>query len=234
MKKLSRYIIAPEFHRIPHFNKEISKATHDDIVLDCPVEFPFTGYVQEKIDGANMGVSFNDGPILRNREHILKKGYSKIRTNAKKQFTSAWNWLHNHENDIRKIEEIWQSPITIYGDWMFYQHSLHYDKLPDLFVAYDIWSVEDDKYLSPIVVDKLLSQTKIKYIKPQVCIFNSIDDIIELSEKDSDYRNGIREGIVIKTIDGDFLKDSFKVVNKQFKLREDFNTADAIKNKVIC
>ena len=232
MKNLSKYKIAPEFHRIPHLNKDISKATHDDIVLDENIKFPLECYVQEKIDGANMGVSFHDGPILRNREFILKKGYSKIRTNAKKQFTSAWNWLHKHEKAIISIEKEWLSNITIYGDWMIYQHSLFYDKLPDLFIAYDIWSVEDDKYLAPDIVEKLLSGTDIYYIKPVKVIFNSLQEIIDYSEKESDYRNGLREGIVIKTSDGRFLKDTYKVVNKHFILRNDFNKAEAIKNKL--
>jgi atypical dual specificity phosphatase len=230
---ISKYKVAPEFHRIPHLNKEISQMTHDDIVLGDNIKFPFECYVQEKVDGANMGVSFNDGPILRNREHILKKGYSKIKTNAKKQFTSAWNWLHEHEKDIASIEKTWQSPITVYGDWMIYQHSLYYDRLPDKFIAYDIWSVEDNKYLSPETVYKLLIETNICFIIPEKVVFNSIQEIIDFSERESSYRKGLREGIVIKTAENEFLKDTFKVVNKHFKLRQDFNEVPAIKNKFI-
>lgn len=135
MKRINKRIISPEFHRIPHFNKDISNMTHDDISSDIPINLPIDCYIQEKIDGANMGVSWlNDGPIVRNRENILKKGYSNIRTPAKKQFTPVWNWIHSHENDIKKIEKEWQSPITIYGDWMVAKHSIFYDKLPDWFI----------------------------------------------------------------------------------------------------
>lgn len=229
----SKSKIAPDFHRIPHLSKEISLMTHDDIVLDNNIKFPLECYVQEKIDGANMGVSFGDGPILRNREFILKKGYSKIKTNAKKQFTSAWNWLHEHEKDLKQIEKAWQSPITVYGDWLIYQHSLLYDKLPDTFIAYDIWSVEDNRYLAPNIVAKLLVETGICFIPPEKVIFNSIQEVIDFSEKESEYRTGRREGIVIKTADGDFLKDTFKVVNKYFQLRTDFNESPAVKNRYI-
>lgn len=233
MKHYSKRGIAPEFHRIPHLNKDISNMTHDDIQLDTNIKFPIDCWVQEKIDGANMGISWlNDGPILRNRENILKKGYSKIKTPAKKQFTSAWNWIHSHKEDILKIEDIWQSPITIYGEWMFAKHSLEYNNLPDWFIAYDIWSVEDNKYLSPQMMDKLLSQTNIKYIKPQKVTFNSIDEIVEMSEMKSQYRDGLVEGIVIKTGGVEFLSDTFKVVNKHFKRRDDFNVC-LIKNKVV-
>jgi len=31
MRKLNKYKVSPEYQRIPHFNKEISNMTHDDI-----------------------------------------------------------------------------------------------------------------------------------------------------------------------------------------------------------
>jgi atypical dual specificity phosphatase len=233
MKKISKRQIAPDYHRIPHFNKEISNMTHDDLELELNIDFPIDCWVQEKIDGANLGLSFiDDMPILRNKEHILKKGYSKIKTPAKKQFTSAWNWLHAHKEDIQLVSELWQSSITIYGEWLNYSHSIYYDKLPDLFIAYDIWSVEDNNYLAPNIVEDLLSKTSINYIKPYKTILNNIQEVIELSEKESNYRNGIREGIVIKHANGRFCDKMYKVVNKYFTRRENFNE-EIIKNTVI-
>jgi len=43
--------LSPEYRRIPHFNKEISQMTHDDIQLETPIEFPFSAYISEKVDG---------------------------------------------------------------------------------------------------------------------------------------------------------------------------------------
>lgn len=224
--------IAPDYWRIPHFNKEISNMTHDDIELESPIDFPLECFVQEKVDGANMGISWKDGPILRNRSHILKKGYIEKNTPAKLQFRPAWNWLHKHEEEIKMISDLCYSPITIYGEWMFAKHSIYYDKLPDLFLAYDIWSVEDREFLSPDVVSELLDKTSISYIRPKKMILNSIKEIISLSELESDYRDGIREGIVIKTSNGRFVDKCFKVVNNQFERRQDFNEI-LIKNKII-
>jgi RNA ligase len=233
MKQLTKRGVAPDFHRIPHFDKNISNMTHDDIVPDLPIDLPITCYVQEKIDGANMGISWlNDGPIVRNRENILKKGYSNIRTPSKKQFTSSWNWVHKHEKDIKEIEKNWMSPITIYGEWMFAKHSIEYDMLPDWFIAYDIWSVNDNRFLSPHIVESLLSKTKISYIKPEITTFNSINEIVSKSEMKSRYRNGIVEGIVLKTSKGEFLDKTWKIVNSKFERRDDFNSC-LIKNKVI-
>ena len=224
--------ISPDYQRIPHFNKEISNMTHDDIELESPVSFPLECFVQEKVDGANMGVSWTTGPVLRNRNHILKKGYIDKDTPAKLQFRSSWNWLNEHQKEIRQISEKIMSPITIYGEWMNFSHSIFYDKLPDLFISYDIWSVEDNRFLSPDRVEELLSQTSIRYIKPKKVILNSISDIIDLSEMKSDYRDGLAEGIVVKTSDGRFLSETWKVVNKHFHRRNDFNDK-IIKNKII-
>lgn len=233
MKKINKWTVAPEFHRIPHLNRQISNMTHDDIVPDLPIGLPLECHFQEKIDGASMGVSWlNGGPVLRNRENILRKGYSEIRTPAKQQFISAWNWVHKHEKDIKEVEKMWQSPITIYGDWMYAKHSIEYDRLPDLFIAYDIWSVMDNRFLSPETVENLLSNTGIEFVRPVRKTFLSIDEIIGMSEMESKYRNGIVEGIVLKTSNGEFLKETWKVVNRHFERRMDFNDC-LIKNKLL-
>jgi hypothetical protein len=223
--------ISPEYPRIPHLDENISKMTHDDILLGHNVEYPIEGHIFEKIDGSNMGTSwFNDGPVLRNRSHILKKGYSKIRTPAKEQFKSAWNWVHDHKKDLQFIKNELMSDITVYGEWMNFSHSIFYDKLPDTFLAYDVWVVEDGRFVSPEVFEKLMNETDIKFIKPIKVKFNSLDEIIEASERLSLYREGLCEGIVFKSTDGKFVGDTWKVVNKYFERRDDFNESTPIKN----
>jgi atypical dual specificity phosphatase len=231
MKNLTK--ISPDYPRIAHLDKSISNMTHDDILSENEIVYPIEGYVQEKLDGSNMGASWLSGPILRNRSHILKKGYSKIRTPAKEQFKSAWNWVHDHKEDIEYISDKFMSEITIYGEWMNFTHSIFYDRLPDKFMAYDIWIVEDNKFLSPDLCDEVLSKTSIKFIKPKKVIIESISDIIKLSEMNSDYKDGVSEGIVFKRSDGKFITDMWKVVNKYFERRNDFNTGEIIKNKII-
>lgn len=228
------YNLAPEYPRIPHLSKAISNMTHDDIELESSNIFPLTAWIQEKVDGANMGVSWTSGPVIRNRNNILKKGYIKKETPSKVQFRSAWNWIHAHGEDIRNISKSLMTPVTIYGEWLFAKHSIYYDKLPELFLAYDIYLPEDDKFLSPEYFEKEISKTKIKYIKPIKTTLNNIDDVTRLSEMKSQYRNGVVEGIVIKTCDNDVMyqKSSFKVVNKLFVRRDDFNE-ELIKNKTI-
>jgi hypothetical protein len=226
------YNLAPEYPRIPHLDKKISNMTHDDIQLESKIQFPLTGWVQEKLDGANLGLSWTSGPVIRNRNNILKKGYIKKETPAKLQFRSSWNWLHAHNKDIQKLSKSLMTTVTVYGEWCYAKHSLFYDRLPDLFIAYDIYVPEDDEWLSPDRFESEISQTDIRFIKPTKMTFDDISDVVRVSELPSEYRNGIREGIVIKLSDGRKVTESFKIVNKFFERREDFND-ELIKNKVI-
>jgi len=233
MRQISKISVSPEYPRIYHLDKNISKMTHDDISLDSDVVLPLSGFEEEKVDGANIGISWlNDGPILRNRQFILHKGYSKIRTPAKEQFKSAWNFVHQHEDDIKEISKLLESEVTIYGEWLLAKHSLFYDKLPSVFIAYDIYCLGDRNFMSPPIVKELLSNTEIKFIGGQDVVYNNIDDIISHSEGNSIYRNGRKEGIVIKQYEGRFLTNTYKVVNKYFELRKDFNTTELVKNKI--
>jgi hypothetical protein len=227
---INLYKISPEYPRIAHLDKNISNMTHDDIVLD--VELPFEGYVQEKVDGSNIGVSWVDSAVLRNRNKVLRKGYIKKDTPAKLQFRPAWNWIHEHKKDIQYLSEKLMSPITIYGEWMVAQHSIHYDKLPDWFLAFDIYVVEDRKFLSTDLFEELMSNTKISLIKSKYMKFNSVSEIVMESELPSEYRDGIREGIVIKQCKNGWIDETFKIVNSQFTRREDFNSSGLIKNKL--
>lgn len=222
--------IAPDYQRIPHLDKDISKMTHDDIVIDNAI-YPIDCWVQEKVDGANMGVSWTSGPVLRNRNNILKKGYIEKETPAKLQFRPAWNWIHDNRKDIIKIQELCNSQVTIYGEWMYAKHSLEYNKLPDYFIAYDIYVCVEDKFLSPIEFEKVMSGTSICYVRSKKVTFNNVSEIVEESERLSEYRDGIVEGIILKTSNGLYLKDTFKVVNKHFKRNEDFNSV-LVKNKI--
>jgi atypical dual specificity phosphatase len=124
------------------------------------------------------------------------------------------------------------TPITVYGEWLYAKHSIYYDKLPDLFIAYDIYIPEDDEWLAPDKFESEMSQTNINFIKPELKIFNNISDVVRESEKPSEYRNGIREGIVIKLSDERKVVSSFKIVNKYFDRREDFNQ-ELIRNSLI-
>lgn len=217
MKKELKYF-SPDFPRIPHLDSVISNMESDDISLLNTVSFPFECWVQEKVDGSNVGTSWlSDEPFLRTREKILRKEYSKSKNLSKSQYIPLWNWIYTHKKDILKIEkEI--GICTIYGEWLMYEHSIRYNMLPDYFLAYDIWSYEMRRFLKMEEFHSLISLVNIKYIKPEKVVFQNIDEVKRMSERMSEYRDGIVEGIVLKN--DDFIT---KVVNSEFVRKSDFN-----------
>lgn len=213
---LSKKKIAPDYPRIPHIQG--SNKTWDDLTID---EFNSKNkiYVQEKIDGANCRISWDDGPILGNRDHVLRKGYP-AKTPAKKQFVPAWNWLHDREGDLKEVFKKWGGPVTIYGEWMLAEHSLKYDLLPDLFIAYDVWSVDEEKFMSPRIAEELLKGTNFNWIAP-----------IGMSDY-SVYRSGHFEGMVFKEVDekDEWIINFAKFVRNDFVRKEDWNDKPLEKN----
>lgn len=84
----------PEYPRTLHLPHNPNAARNDLIASSKDVAEIFSSdnvYIEEKIDGANCGMMLiDDGkgesiPLIRNRSHILSKGYNKG-TPAKQQF----------------------------------------------------------------------------------------------------------------------------------------------------
>lgn len=225
--------ICPFYPRMPHFDRIISNTTTDDIVVDG-VTLPIDAWVSEKVDGANMAASWiNGGPVIRNRDHILKKGWQKTETPAKLQFRPAWNWAHGNRKEIIKISDMLETSVSLYGEWMNFKHSIFYDKLPDLFLVYDVYLPEEREFISPKLFNEVMTETNLHFIKNQKIMIKDKSHLVELSEMPSDYiKSGRREGIVVKTGEGRWRETSFKVVNKYFVRREDFNE-EIIQNKVV-
>lgn len=107
-------------------------------------------YVEEKIDGANLGISFNDKGecLLQNRGDYL---YSPLDG----QWALLNNWLDIHEDDI--FENLTNEYI-LFGEWCYATHSIKYEALPDWFVAFDIFDKKENKFFSVQRRDEMLER----------------------------------------------------------------------------
>ena len=94
--------LLPQYPRTPHLPHK-PNASEDDVVAqesETTVVWGSFVTIEEKIDGASVGIAVFDGhPIVRNRDHVLRKGYVK-ETAAKKQFTSLWNYFYQNEDEL--------------------------------------------------------------------------------------------------------------------------------------
>jgi hypothetical protein len=113
---------------------------------------------EEKIDGANCGVSFvaeggaGAAMILQCRGHVLTGGAGE------RQFDLFKAWAQTHE---RALRDILGRRYIMYAEWMFALHSVYYDCLPHYFNEYDIYDRERQAFLSTPVRHAMLAGSPI-------------------------------------------------------------------------
>jgi len=210
--------IIPEFPRTRHLPWKPNTVRGDLVVSedDAKVIFenPFT-YVQEKVDGANSGMALvNDEPIVRNREHILRKGFMKD-TPAKKQFASIWGWFYDHKENFQKLNDL-LGPVSVYGEWMVQIHGMVYENLPDWFLAYDVYDYEVEKFHDPKVSMEALVECGFSVVPTLKSGPTSYEELEKFANEPSAFAPTPREGVYVKTSDGQWQTDRFKMVRQGF------------------
>lgn len=105
--------------------------------------------VEEKQDGANSGISFEDGQMrLQSRGHYLIGGPRE------KHFDLFKQWSSVHEYAFR---EVLGEKYVMFGEWMYAKHTVFYDALQHYFAEFDILDKETGKFLSTKARKRLLS-----------------------------------------------------------------------------
>ncbi|HUQ05514.1 MAG TPA: RNA ligase family protein [Kofleriaceae bacterium] len=87
--------------------------------------------VEEKLDGANSGLSLDeDGQLrLQSRGHVLTGGPRE------RQFDLFKRWAGAHRE---LLELVCAGGHTVYGEWLYAKHTIFYDALPHYFLEFDI------------------------------------------------------------------------------------------------
>ncbi|MEO8699146.1 MAG: RNA ligase family protein [Kofleriaceae bacterium] len=87
--------------------------------------------IEEKVDGANAGISLDDSGRLRlqSRGHVLVGGPREKHWDLFKQ------WARTHET---ALAERLAGGLTLYGEWLYAKHTVFYDALPHYFMEFDI------------------------------------------------------------------------------------------------
>ena len=97
--------------------------------------------LEEKIDGANCGISFDcDGRMyLQSRGHFLNGGYGERQFDLFKQWAGMYR---------AQLWELLGSRYVMYGEWMYAKHTVFYDRLPHYFMEFDILDKETGRFFS--------------------------------------------------------------------------------------
>ena len=130
--------------------------------------------IEEKIDGANSAISFDDegNLLLQSRGHYLTGGYRERHFNLLKQ------WASIHQE---KLYQILTNRYIMYGEWLYAKHTVYYDHLPHYFLEFDIYDKEKQIFLSTKKRMELLKNTVVKSV-PVITTgtFQKLDDITKL------------------------------------------------------
>lgn len=97
--------------------------------------------VEEKMDGANCGISFTpSGELqLQSRGHYLTGGPRE------RQFQLFKTWANRYAADM------WAQlgdRYVLYGEWLYAKHTVYYDELPHYFMEFDILDTHNQSFLS--------------------------------------------------------------------------------------
>ena len=163
--------------------------------------------VEEKVDGANLGISFAaDGAVrAQNRGKILSLPGSG-------QWHELTRWLDIHCDELF---DLLSDQYILFGEWCYAQHSVFYNRLPDWFMAFDIYDRSAERFLSVMRRDRLLSQVSLATV-PFIAHgrFTYTDIVGFLSA--SALGDQPAEGVYLRSDDGDWLQQRAKLVRPTF------------------
>lgn len=97
--------------------------------------------VEEKLDGANAAISFDEGGalMLQSRGHYLTGGP------AERHFALLKSWAHGLRDCLWPVLG---ARFVVYGEWLYAKHTIFYDALPHYFMEFDILDRERDIFLA--------------------------------------------------------------------------------------
>lgn len=183
-----------------------------DTILNNPL-----ATVQEKVDGSFCAMALiDDHPVIRNREHIFRKGYRK-ETPAKMQFAKVWTWFYDNKDKFEDLAHAVGQPVSVYGEWMVQQHGMIYDKLPDWFIAFDLYLQEERKFLDPILATGFLRNAGFETTPVLGPGPETWEELEMLANGKTPFaKDARREGVVVKISKQGFRTHIFKMVRQGF------------------
>lgn len=210
-----------KFPRTRHLYN-VGSATRDDLILTAPDAQAFLDSsdpsislaMEEKVDGANLGISLDSSGSFKaqNRSHY-------VNSKSHAQFRKLDKWLEDHYEGLSVVLEADKpGKWILYGEWLFAKHSIHYTRLPDMFLAFDLFDTEHDTFLSREALSERLNGTNIHQVNavelPESLNELSLLDIVRTRQ--SIYYDGVVEGVYFRRQKNGKTLDRAKIVRSDF------------------
>ncbi|MEZ5629345.1 MAG: RNA ligase family protein [Burkholderiaceae bacterium] len=200
------------FPHTPHLAWLGEGAPRDDKVLsreEAQVLLARQVVVEEKLDGANVGISIDDAGNFRiqNRGQYLQRPFTG-------QFARLESWL---DAKVEALFDALNPHMVVFGEWCAARHSLDYDSLPDWWMVFDVYDRTEARFWS---VQRRRSWTEEYGLASVPTLAKSkftLDGLVRMvQEHPSRYRNGPLEGIVVRSEDDDWSNSRAKLVRPDF------------------
>ncbi len=163
--------------------------------------------VEEKIDGTNLGISFDpDGEIqLQNRGSFLSLPGAG-------QWKKLDEWLADRTDQLfDKLSDRY----ILFGEWCYAQHSVFYEQLPDWFLGFDLFDKSKDRFLACDVRDDLFLLMGINKVPLIAKGQFRLEGLVELLSK-SRFGNESAEGLYLRYDEDGWLGQRAKLVDSRF------------------
>ncbi len=165
--------------------------------------------VEEKLDGANLGVSLAEDGTLRfqNRGQYLHPPFAG-------QFQRLSSWIAAHEHALRRHLP---PGLIVFGEWCAARHSVAYDRLPDWWVVFDVYDLAEQRFFSTTRRDALAARMGLAVVREVLRGRATLAELTRrLSAEPSRYHAGPIEGFVIRKETSDWLLARAKLVHPEF------------------
>lgn len=165
--------------------------------------------VEEKIDGANLGISI--GP--EGEARVQNRGqYLHLPMHG--QFEKLHVWLKPR---IDSFFDFLDGDLILFGEWCAARHSIGYEHLPNWYVVFDVYDRKSGQFWSTTRRDDLAKQLDLPVVPRLMQGRTSLPALIELvSTRNSTFSPEPLEGIVLRRESGGFLQSRAKLVHAKF------------------
>jgi len=199
------------FPRTPHLAWLGAGQPRDDKVLS-PAEaeelLQQTVTVEEKLDGANLGLSLDGTGDIRAQN---RGAYLEL-DSLHPQFRPLRQWLAQHR--FRLIDTL-TPELIVFGEWCYAMHSVPYTRLPDWFIGFDIYDRSAGEFWSVERRDRLMEALGIAVVPRLARGQLQLHQLLRLLDN-SLFGDGPAEGLYVRVDKDGRLVQRAKLVRAEF------------------
>ena len=220
------------FHKFPHTPHLLwlgEGTPRDDKIMKPDEVVSFLSgdvLVEEKVDGANMGLSLGpDG-----RLHAQSRGNYLAPGRCHAQWNPLWPWLAERR---LALEDGLRGGLMLFGEWCHARHTVPYDALPDWFLGFDIYEIGGGKFWAVDRRNAWLRQRGIRSIPEVVRGRFSQAQLLALLDRSHVGRVPM-EGIYLRREHAGYLLARAKIVSAVFKqqVEERWTRRSVVSNQI--